>query len=543
MITGGARGAALLAALSVCLPACGAGDPAVTGDTAGDADVSMPMPMALGEVIELEAGSDGRLRGGVYLDDAAAELVAIVYPASWAAADPTFYQLDADLAGAPWPALHTSAPVAPPTAWGTRSSPAHLRGYAELVAGLGAGLSRPAVPPPHPLPPSVGEFRDFSVLGDNRVVTATFEAVHVGAQVAFWLDISSTPAASISAADLRDIAAAYQDIVLPREEVFFGPRSDVDGNSLVFVLLSPVVNENDGPVAYFYPCDLLAPGAAGCSYSNQAEVLYLSPPNTIGPPFNTVNAIVETMAHETQHMVFFNTKHLLNASFAEPENMYLLEGLAALAQDLTGYQAGNLYVSWYGLDLIASEFALRDVLRDDGAYIGARDGGLRGGAYLLLRYLYDQAGGDEVLSDGAIVDTGGVTWLNELCGSATTGLAGLEASLPRPLDGMLWNFYTALAVTNRGADLGPISVEPAYNYLPTAVDPLTGKQRGFNAYAPLHMGAMTGPATVAYGQETGQLRLTGVNYVLLAPGRVGWLELTAEGMPDADCRVRLARIK
>jgi hypothetical protein len=284
------------------------------------------------------------------------------------------------------------------------------------------------------------------------------------------------------------------------------------------------------------------PTISGCPYSNSAEILYLTPPNAIESHMGTIRGIVETMAHETNHMIFMNTRYLQHDEVGDLENMYLLEGIAALAQDLSGFQAGNLFVADHGQDYI-DELSLADILVDDGRYDYDSDGTYRGGAYLFMRYLYDQAGGDVVSADGTFEDGGGIAWMQAFHNSPTPGLAGLEAELDRPLAEMMFDFYTALAVTNRGEDGAPISDDPRWNYLPTQVDPLTDRQRGHNAYATLPRGdLMTGPVTAPLAGVDGRLFATGAEYVAIDATEAG--PMTVRVTPgDLELQARLARIE
>jgi len=52
-----------------------------------------------------------------------------------------------------------------------------------------------------------------------------------------------------------------------------------------------------------------------------------------------------------------------------------------------------------------------------------RDGSLCGQSYLFLRYLYDQAGGETVQTDGSFVDDGGIAWMND-CGRRRCACVG-----------------------------------------------------------------------------------------------------------------------
>jgi hypothetical protein len=537
----------VLALTCACLCACGGGTTARTPDDAGadDAapDAALPPPaLAVGDVVDLTGEAGGPLTFATTTEGGAERYLAVLYASTWTSDGPLPYTITATSAphAAQLRVEPASVPAPAPTA---RFSPAHLAGLRELAAALGDGLAQPARPVPRPAPPQPDEVRTFSVLGDNRVAVIDAKAVHVTANLAVWLDVTTTPLATISDSDLTAIADGYANLVLPREHVFFGAESDIDQNGMVFVLMSAIVNENNGPVAYFFACDLMAPGTSGCPYSNQAEILYLTPPNVIGAPYNTPKAILETMAHETNHMIYFNTKYLAQARTGESDNLYLQEGLAAMAQDLTGYQAGNWYVASAGLTDIL-DLAAYDLLVDDGGYIDAKDGGYRGDSYLLMRYLYDQAGGDHVLPDGSFEDLGGIAYMQAVFNAPEVGLANLEARIGRPLADALFDFYTALAVTNRGPGGAPIAAEPRYNYRPTETDPLTTRQRGFNAFSTFHGVAMQGPQTLPLASVPGAMLATGVQYVAIDASEAGGvLTVTAEAPAEWGLRARLCRIE
>ncbi|HEY3360154.1 MAG TPA: hypothetical protein VGQ83_43280 [Polyangia bacterium] len=536
-----------------CLAACGDDSPAHPAIDAGTQDatpdaVPAPPALAVGDVVDLSGGGGGPLALAITTEAGTERYLAVLHAGTWASATAdygiTAQRTPAAAALRVQPAAAAPGADAPAPA-ATRRSPAHLADLATVAAALRDGRARPARPLPRPAPPVENEVRDFRVLGDNRVAAIQAQAVHVTATLAVWLDITTQPLATISAADLTDVADTYANVVIPREHRFFGQESDIDQNGMVFVLMSAIVNENNGPVAYFFSCDLLAPDAAGCpaGYSNQAEVLYLTPPSAIAPPYNTARAILETMAHETNHMIYFNTKYLAQARAGDTDNMYLQEGLAAMAQDLTGYQAGNWYVAQAGLNDIL-DLSAYDILRDGGAYITSRDGAYRGAAYLLMRYLYDQAGGDHALTDGTFEDLGGIAYMQAVFNAPEVGLANLEARIARPLDDALFDFYTALAVTNRGPDHGPISADPRFNYRPIETDPITTRQRGFDAYSVFHGIAMTGPQTLPEDSVPGVMPATGVQYVAIdATDAGGVLTVTVDSPADWGTRARLCRIE
>lgn len=77
---------------------------------------------------------------------------------------------------------------------------------------------------------------------------------------------------------------------------------------------------------------------------------------------------------------------------------------------------------------------LRDVLVDDTPYDMARDGVMRGGSYLFVRWLYDRAGGDTAKSDGTIEGHGGPAFLRAVLEApASVATSGEHGTAPDPL--------------------------------------------------------------------------------------------------------------
>ncbi|MFH1437106.1 MAG: hypothetical protein ABIJ56_15470 [Pseudomonadota bacterium] len=396
--------------------------------------------------------------------------------------------------------------------------------------------------PDDPLP-EVDEVREFSITdGSDHVQTIDAQCQFVDEEIAIWFDITSEPETVVE--ELDEIGSLFAGMVMPRERVFFGDESDYNGDGVLHVLFSPFVAES--ATAYFYPCDLFEnPGeVAGCRYGNRAEMLYVSPPNLLDEHMRSAMAIVETMAHETAHMIYFHRKFLLNDQPMAMENIYLNEGLAALAQDLTGMAAGNFFVMQAGLAQIET-FRAIDILYNMGGYIPDRDGGLRGQAYLFLRYLYDQAGGEEVQSDGSFIDSGGIAWLNAYVDDAERGQELIEAMMgDRAIEETVFDFYTALVLSNRGPDGAPISDNPAYNYLPTRVDPLTERTRGADMFENFRgMFQLEGPANGFIDFNDGTIYSTGVQYLFFDAGEPGTLQVHVEIDAAAAARMRVARVK
>jgi len=410
--------------------------------------------------------------------------------------------------------------------WGCLSAGGHVD-LAEVVASLeGLPVPRGHLDPPGPWPgprpappPNVGEMVDFQVGTDTGVVTVAAEVLLVSASLVVTLDRDTDPSLEVDATMLTEIATAFEDIVLPRERIFFGPESDVNDDDHVTVLFSPLVYDT-GATAYVNPYDLVTDPAArppGVA-ANDQELLYVTPPQLLPPHMGTVNGIVETLAHEFQHAIYFYRKYQLNDTVGDPESAYITEGLSALAQDLTGYQAGNFFVAKAGLDEM-DDVSINDLVASAGYYFMDRDGALRGGAYNLIRYLYDQAGGDALLPGGDIdlPASPGVAWLRALVDSPDLGVANIEVATGQPLVDVATDWYIAQMVDDRtDVQAQPLNTDPRYNYLPTAVDPLTGRTRGTTMFESfMGMVDKTGPLIRDFDQADGAIRLGGAEYLRL----------------------------
>jgi hypothetical protein len=298
-------------------------------------------------------------------------------------------------------------------------------------------------------------------------------------------------------------------------------------------------------VAFFSGCDLL-PSLAGCHARNAGEYLYLTPPDAIAPPYNSPSAIKEILAHELSHLLHFDRKVLRNHLVGWPDGTYFTEGVGALAQDVIGYQAGNLYVTRAGLDGM-NGFSLADVF-DARERDGAPKGVLRGAAYLFVRYVYDRAGGDAT-SGLHIEDRGGPRWLRALLSAKQPTLAALlDFSRSKPED-IAMDFFTALAMSNRDEVGSSPPQNPCFAFLPSARDPITDRQRGADLFASFHGQRMNGPPirnlvapADAGPRQSTKLRSGGVAFVQVAamPGTPA-LGLALQIDPRARPRVRVGR--
>jgi hypothetical protein len=427
------------------------------------------------------------------------------------------------------------------TAQGTEHGYGDAAARAQVVT---AADPRPIPAGGHPIMRTgLGDTAGFEVYNGSRYVDIEAEAIEVTDELVLWKDLTTeNPYGDLDPDMLADIVASMEGIVLPRERELFGDVSDVDGDGKLWVLLTYTVNQY-GAQAYVTGCDIgITDGCYGYGHGHEIVYMgYVDPADTRA----TANGITETIAHELAHLIYSYHKALLNDLTGVDENIYVTEGTSAMAQDLTGYNNGNQYVWATALDMsdtYGSEdysvqaLSLNDLFRGTGYYDLARDGSLRGGAYLFLRYLFEQQGGMEVQSDGAFTDLGGIAWIRGFFSVPETGVEAVEITTGADFQDLALDFWTTLVVSGRG-----INDDPRYNFEPRVEDPLTGYSYGVDPYANIHGWLqLTGPLVQPLDEADGALRAGGVEYLEIS------LEAGRFSLPvsvDAQARARILRIE
>lgn len=485
------------------------------GDTAADAAPALALQP--GEVVELAVGADGRA-GERLATPTGAERFVIILASTRFDAEPVPLDYAISMAA------------------GTRAGPSQLVTGCSLSNDAWRGVALSSEPAPRGEGLAVGSKRELQVMQGDASTTISGEVISSGAHATVVRD--TTHPTSLDGAFAEQFRIDFEGVILPRARQVFGTEPDLDGDGRIQLVFSRLTREHG--VAFFSACDLKG-SLAGCPAANAGEYLYLTPPDAIAPPYNTANAIKEILSHELSHLLHFNRKVLNNHLSAWSDSVYASEGIGALAQDVVGFQSGNLYVAKAGLDGIDG-FSLADVFVG-GRRPGAHQGVSRGAAYLFMRYLYDRAGGDAALGND-IESRGGPAFLRAVLDApepVALALPRLAGATPSDL---AIDFYTTLATSNR-EDTGLAAPRnTCFSYLPVSKDPVTGKQRGTNLFAKFHGQAMTGPHIGSAAAPDGKLLPGGVDYLSLdaAPGRGETpftLHVDASGAP----RVRVARWK
>ncbi len=423
--------------------------------------------------------------------------------------------------------------------------------YGDAVAEAVAAPPAPSEPrptiPARVGPPvsavSEGDERTFTVYDGADYVTITAKAMAVTGAVVLWED-QTTPngLGSLDQEVVDGVLVSLEALVLPRERAIFGQESDVDADGKVAILLSYTVNQY-GAVAYVTQCDIGR--TAGCGSSgNNGEIVYLGVPDPEGS-YGTVNGITETVAHEFNHLIYGWHRFVAQDRATVEENIYITEGMSALAQDLTGYNNGNQYVWAAAIDATdslgssasADFVSVNDFLRGESYYDAERDGTLRGASYLYLRYLFEQAGGMHVEADGTQVDDGGMAFLHAWFDSAAVGEETVADVTGLALDDTIMDWYTALLCTGL-VETG----DPRWSYQERELDPLTGYEYGVDPYGTIHDWlTLTGPPVQKLSRADQSIRAGGVEYIEVKLDEGEVFSLAIE--PRAEARARIIRVE
>jgi hypothetical protein len=148
---------------------------------------------------------------------------------------------------------------------------------------------------------------------------------------------------------------------------------------------------------FFYAIDLF--DTSQYSNSNEMEVFYTFVPDpsgeygsTVSKDFALTNILPGVLPHEFQHMINFNQHYFVNAGSSE--SGWLNEGLSHLAEDLYSLD-GNDYMTASGLENPARVGSYLSSISNI-CFTCGTSLSQRGGSYLYLRYLYEQAENGEI---------------------------------------------------------------------------------------------------------------------------------------------------
>src|SRR5437667_4018022 len=289
---------------------------------------------------------------------------------------------------------------------------------ARAAAAASRRLPGTALRPPVAAPPVLGSLRQFTVCANDTScgAAADFKTVGarvlaVGAHVAIYVD-TLAPAGGLKSADLDTLRQVFDTLLYPLDSANFGAVSDLDANSVVIALMTPVVNSLTTKAActaaggsyiagFFFPPDLVP--TAPAFQTNGGEIFY-----SIVPDPSATLSCAHTSAdvntgkpgifpHEFQHMINF-AQHTLIQHGSVAEEGWLDEGLSLYAEELTArryLQAGDTAsFSRLAINDVADAYQYLSATGASPLLIEFDQGTLaeRGASWLFARYLVDQYG-------------------------------------------------------------------------------------------------------------------------------------------------------
>jgi len=280
--------------------------------------------------------------------------------------------------------------------------------------------------------PAIDDIMDLDVAsGCSGTPTLHGSRVRSVSLHAIVVEDTLNPAGGFTTAQYDSIAAEFDTLAYRSDSAAFGPPTDNDHNGRVVLYFTRAVNELSPPASssvtlgYFDARDVFAASDAGCTRSNEGEMMYMLVPDPTGAVNSNVRTVsyvrgntTGTLAQELQHLTnAWRRVYVNNATLFEEH--WLDEGLAHIAEEqlffrASGLTAGtNINLSTLTTGANASRrvaafntYANQNygrfrtwLQRPDtaGPYTSSTAPGLatRGAIWAFLRYSADRAGGTE----------------------------------------------------------------------------------------------------------------------------------------------------
>lgn len=278
---------------------------------------------------------------------------------------------------------------------------------------------------------NVGDTQTFRVL-NSFSNSSSYETVTAELKVQtqyFNFYVDSRDLNAFTAAELSAIADDFAAVIDVEQEVF-GVESDVNSDGRFDILFTQVVNRLGGSqggmvTGFFYAMDLFE--SSKYPVSNEREIIFVMVPDPEGEHGSAVsssfainNIIKGVLPHEYQHMINFNMHYFNNGGLTEKS--WLNEGLSHLAEDLTTLDV-NGDLAGFGLENPSRVASFLSSISNT-CFTCGTSLAQRGGSYLFLKYLYEQA------QIGAFpnVDSG-IDMIQKILNTSSRGVSNLTAAL------------------------------------------------------------------------------------------------------------------
>ena len=209
--------------------------------------------------------------------------------------------------------------------------------------------------------PQIGDLLQLNTNPQSACTNPQIRTGRVAAITSRAIVVTDTanPSNGFTDEDFQFFGVTFDTLVYPVNTQNFGDPTDIDGNQRVILFFTRAVNELTPPNqnsyvgGYFFSRDLFPKTATGnletCATSNVAEIFYLLVPD----PEGVINQNVRTtsfvrtvttgvVAHEFQHLINSSRRLYVNTGSSAFEELFLDEGLAHIAEELTFYRASGL---------------------------------------------------------------------------------------------------------------------------------------------------------------------------------------------------------
>jgi hypothetical protein len=390
------------------------------------------------------------------------------------------------------------------------------------VGKQGVVYKTPAASPPATAQFYVLKCATCSITSASSYALVTATLMYEGARGLIYAD-NNQPTGSFTQVDYDAFGAQFDDAIYPTDTAAFGAPTDIDANSRVIILFTPVVDDltldgtaTGGFISGFFLVSDLAPDVFPAGTSNGAEIFYAMVPDPNGEYGNAFSkSLVEsvvpgTLAHEFEHMISTGYRYVILGGGTNPQYIqqtWLEEGMAHMAEDLNNMDGqnvlrGSLYLEEPYLHSLLGNAELRPYSVDTLEQ--------RGGIFLFLRYLGDQLGNQI---------------FRTMVRGPEVGIATVEKVTGTEFYASVADYLAALYLSDRG-----ITADPRYEY--TSFD----MQTDFDP-------VLVAPHAVADGAFSGEVRSATGSFYRITGGEPPAVRVRLSSTSSAKIRAVVVRIQ
>jgi len=235
---------------------------------------------------------------------------------------------------------------------------------------------------------NVGDKRSFYAVDCTWYTYYKVEAelMHIGQKAEIW----TTEPNKITQEKAKTMADEFDTKISAINNRYFGENSDVDKNGRIIILFLDIKDGYSGSggyvAGYFNPNDLFDD-----SKSNKADMIYIDIYPTLGSSIDVKEAY-GVIAHEHQHMIFFNHDILVEGNEKESP-IWINEGFSEYAEKLYGYSKKYRIDYYNGNSAVSNGKSLIHWGQDGSTLANYAM------SYLFVLWLHQQCGSDNIFKE------------------------------------------------------------------------------------------------------------------------------------------------